>query len=113
MTGFVSRADRGSVRYLMKFSKKLFGRKDIEDALIKLNRLTQEEVNMAIAETRKLAHQINIRVNQIIDGTSCTLATHEYHLEPTNVQTNGKRKLVRRKRGVSSPLVPLLFVAQT
>ena len=84
MTGFVSRADRGSVRYLKKFSKKLFGRKGIEDALIKLDRLTQEEVHMAIAETRKLAHQINIGVNQIIDGTFSTLATHEYHLEPTN-----------------------------
>ena len=84
MTGFVSRADRGSVRCLKKFFKILFGRKGVEDALIKLNRLTQEEVNMAIAETRKLAHQINIGVNRIIDGTFSTLATHEYHFEPTN-----------------------------
>ena len=69
----------------MKFFKILFGRKGVEDALIKLDRLTQEEVNMATAETRKLAHQINIGVNRIIDGTFSTLlATHEYHLEPTN-----------------------------
>ena len=84
MTGFVSRADRCSERYLVKFFKKLIGRKGIEDALSELDRLTREEVNMAIAEIRKDTDQIKNGVKQIIDGTFSSLVTHEYHLKPTN-----------------------------
>ena len=84
LTGFVSRADKSSERYLKNFFKKLIGRKGIEDALSELDRLTREEVNMAIAEIRKLAHHINSGVNQLIDGTFSTLASHKYHLKPTN-----------------------------
>ena len=40
-------ADRSSERRLKKFFKKLIGKKGIEDALNKLDWLTQEEVNMA------------------------------------------------------------------
>jgi hypothetical protein len=39
-------ADRDSVRYLEKSFKKLTGRKDIEDALSRLERLTQEAVKI-------------------------------------------------------------------
>jgi hypothetical protein len=51
-------ADRDSERHLKKFFKKLIGRKGIEDALSKLDRLTQEEVNMATVQILKLAHHI-------------------------------------------------------
>ena len=68
----------------MKFFKKLIGRKGIEDALSELDRLTREEVNMAIAEIRKDTDQIKNGVKQIIDGTFSSLVTHEYHLKPTN-----------------------------
>ena len=84
MTDFVSCADRCSETYLKKFFKKLIGRKCIEDALSELDRLTREEVNMAIVEIRRLTHQINSGVYRLIDGTFSTLATHEYHLKPTN-----------------------------
>lgn len=36
--------------------KKLVGRNDIEDALMRLDKLTQDEVRMAIAENWKVAH---------------------------------------------------------
>jgi hypothetical protein len=63
-------ADRDSERHLKKFFKKLIGRKGIEDALRKLDRLTQEEVNMAAVQILKVAHHIDGGVNQLIAGMS-------------------------------------------
>jgi hypothetical protein len=90
-------ADRDSERHLKKFFKKLIGRKGIEDALSKLDRLSQEEVNMAAVQILKLAHLIKggveavgvevkgvgDKVNQLIEGTFSTLLLR-YHLKPTN-----------------------------
>ena len=47
-------ADRNSEKYL----KKLIGRRDIEDALGRLDRLTQEEARMATAQVLKVAHRV-------------------------------------------------------
>jgi hypothetical protein len=119
-------ADRHSERHLKKFFKKLIGRKGIEDALSKLDRLTQEEVNMATVQILKISHDIkggvaavgvevkgvSDRVNRLIEGRFSTLTTHERHLKPTYDQMKKKRKLVRRKRSVRSSLA-LPFVAQT
>ncbi|KAH8984851.1 hypothetical protein EDB92DRAFT_1802895, partial [Lactarius akahatsu] len=44
---------RGSAK---KFLKKLAGRTDLEDAIKKLDRLTQEEARMALAEVLKITH---------------------------------------------------------
>ncbi|KAH9070650.1 hypothetical protein EDB83DRAFT_2550827, partial [Lactarius deliciosus] len=41
-----------------KYLKKLIGRKDVEDALSRLDRLTQQEVQMAIVEVLKVAHHV-------------------------------------------------------
>ncbi|KAH8992249.1 hypothetical protein EDB86DRAFT_3244403, partial [Lactarius hatsudake] len=41
-----------------KFIKKLVGRKDIEDALTRLDKLTQEEVRMAAAQILRLTHSV-------------------------------------------------------
>jgi hypothetical protein len=90
-------ADRHPERHLKKFFKKLIGRKGIEDALSKLDRLTQEEVNMATVQILKISHDIKggvvavgvevkgvgDRVNRLIEGTFCTLTAHECHLKPT------------------------------
>ena len=48
-----------------KFLKKLAGRKDIEDALKRLDRLTQEEALMAAAQILNLAHTINNKVTDV------------------------------------------------
>ncbi len=50
-----------------KFLKKLVGRKDIEDALKRLDRLTQEEVRMAATQILKLTHSVEDKVNAVDD----------------------------------------------
>ena len=57
-------ADRKTEKYL----KKLFGRADIEDALGRLDKLTQEEARMAIMEVRKVAHNVEDRVKTVGDN---------------------------------------------
>ena len=80
-------ADRDSERHLKKFFKKLIGKKGIEDALRKLDRLTQEEVNMATVQILTVSQHIKggveavgvevkgvgDNVNQLIEGTFTTL----------------------------------------
>jgi hypothetical protein len=48
-----------------KFFKKLVGRKDVEDALQRLDKLTQEEARMAAAETLTIAHVIDDNVKGV------------------------------------------------
>ncbi|KAI9433551.1 hypothetical protein H4582DRAFT_987135, partial [Lactarius indigo] len=48
-----------------KFLKKLVGRRDIEDALEKLDRLTQEEARMATAEVLRLTHGVDDKVTGV------------------------------------------------
>jgi hypothetical protein len=50
-----------------KFFKKLIGRRDIEDALSRLDKLTQEEARMATAQVLKLAHDIEYSVETVGD----------------------------------------------
>ncbi len=51
-----------------KYLKKLAGRKDIEDALQRLDKLTHEEALMAAAETLKMTRGIDDRVGSVIEG---------------------------------------------
>jgi hypothetical protein len=58
-----------------KYGKKLIGMTDIEDALKRLDKLTQEEARMAIAENLRVTHAVNERVAsvdnkvaEVIDG---------------------------------------------
>ena len=50
-----------------KYLKKLIGRKDIEDALSRLDRLTQEEARMATVQVLKLAHCIRCGMETVGD----------------------------------------------
>jgi hypothetical protein len=50
-----------------KYLKKLAGRRDIEDALSRLDRLTQEEVRMAAAQGLKATHDVDDHVQQVGD----------------------------------------------
>ena len=94
-------ADRDSERHLKKFFKKLIGKKGIEDALSKLDRLTQEEVNMATVQILKVSHYIKggveavgVEVKQLIEGTFGALASHKYH-PLTNKRPDGKELKAR------------------
>ncbi len=44
------------------------GKTDIEDAPIRLDKLTQEEVRMAIAQLLKITHGVDDKVTRIDDG---------------------------------------------
>jgi hypothetical protein len=47
--------------------KKLIGRTEIEDALKRLDKLTQEEARMAAAQNLKVTHTVDKRVEGVAD----------------------------------------------
>ena len=70
---------RGSEFYLLltfleadigseKFLKRVMGRTDLEDGLKKLEKLTNEEITMAIAQNLKLTHNIDTQVTRVGEG---------------------------------------------
>jgi hypothetical protein len=83
-----------------KFLKKLIGKKEMEDALKRLDKLTEDEARMAAAEILKLAHII-------MNGMSSELATGTQILNahalcrwkrnkasgPTTGQQHGRREM--------------------
>ena len=48
-----------------KFFKRLAGRKDIEDALMRLDKLTKEEARMAAAQILILTHAVDNKVTGV------------------------------------------------
>jgi archaellum component FlaC len=50
-----------------KYLKKLIGRTEIEDALKRLDKLTQEEARMATAQVLKVTHTVDDRVREVTD----------------------------------------------
>jgi hypothetical protein len=50
-----------------KIAKKLIGRTEIEDALKRLDKLTQDEVRMATAQNLKVTHTVDKGVKEIMD----------------------------------------------
>ena len=50
-----------------KYGKRLIGKSDMEDALKKLDRLTQEEAQMTIAENLRATHAVDKRVLSVDD----------------------------------------------
>ncbi|KAF8498248.1 hypothetical protein F5888DRAFT_234093 [Russula emetica] len=55
-------------KYLKKLMKKLIGNNDIEDALKRLDRLTQEESRMASAQLLEITNAIDSEVREIADN---------------------------------------------
>jgi hypothetical protein len=53
-----------------KYGKRLIGRNDMEDALQRLDKLTQEEARMAVAENLKATHTVDERLR----GVASTVA---------------------------------------
>jgi hypothetical protein len=50
-----------------KIAKKLIGRTEIEDALKRLDKLTQDEVRMATAQNLKVTHTVDKGVKEVMD----------------------------------------------
>ena len=63
-----SLADYGSEKFL----KKLMGRTDVEDALLRLDMLTKEESLMLMARNLEVTHQINGVVHDVDDNVKVT-----------------------------------------
>ena len=57
--------------YAERYFKKLFGRKDVEDALQRLDKLTQEEARMAATESLAITHGIDGRLVVVDDRVMC------------------------------------------
>jgi archaellum component FlaC len=64
MSSFVTICERSDLR-AEKYLKKLIGRKDIEDALHRLDQLTQEEARMAAIEALKITRGIDHKVEGV------------------------------------------------
>jgi hypothetical protein len=50
-----------------KYGKRLIGRTDMEDALKRLDKLTNEEARMAIAENLRATHAVDERVRGVTE----------------------------------------------
>lgn len=51
--------------YSAQYSRKLVGNTEIEDALNRLDKLTQEEARMASAELVKITHPVDERIQNV------------------------------------------------
>ena len=77
-----------------KYGKRLIGKTDMEDALTRLDKLTQEEARMAIAENLRATHAVDEkvrgvtervlavddRVDQVIRSSSSCLISIDYRV---------------------------------
>jgi hypothetical protein len=58
---------------LEKFAKKLLGESEIEAVLQRLDRLTQEEGRMTVAQTLEVVHGLVNNVKIVMNGMQCFL----------------------------------------
>ena len=67
-----------------KFVKKLFGEKDTEAVLERLNRLTQDEAKLTAAQTLEVVHGLVQDMRVVTDGEqiyqACQMLGVEYRL---------------------------------
>ena len=71
--------------YLGKYVKRLIGRTDIEDALGRLDRLTQDEVRMAAAQGLKATHEVDDKVQ----GVSTKVQGVDIKVQGVGVEVQG------------------------
>ena len=55
----------------MKFAKKLLGETEIEAVLQRLDRLTQDEARIGVAETLRVVHSLVGNVKETMEGAQC------------------------------------------
>jgi len=64
-----------------KFVKKLFGEKDTEAVLQRLNRLTQDEAKLTAAQTLEVVHGLVQNMRVVTDGEQFYQACHSLGVE--------------------------------
>ena len=85
--------------FLETFFKKLFGKKEVEDALKKLDALTMEEARMAIVETLKVTNRVDIKVDKVDDKVDKLDETvNRWTTKSTRWTTKSKRWMTKLTR---------------
>src|SRR6266850_1979498 len=74
-------------RAVEKFAKKLLGDGEVEAVLQRLDRLTQDEARMTIAQTLGVVHGLMINMRVVIDGARFSLISAECLAERSVHQT--------------------------
>ena len=99
-------ADYGSEKLL----KKLIGRRDVEDALLRLDLLTKEESLMAVAKNLEVVHHVDGNVNEIkmlaedIDDKVQTIERVDQNVKAANERTQSFLSDFVQVPTLSSPL---------
>ncbi|KAH9073597.1 hypothetical protein EDB83DRAFT_84335 [Lactarius deliciosus] len=79
-----------------KYLKKLIGKKEMEDALRRLDKLTQEEVRMAAAEILRLTHIVDDKVTTVVnDGKEMKQVVQQLASSVDDMKWNESRKCLR------------------
>ncbi|KAH9173964.1 hypothetical protein EDB89DRAFT_645509 [Lactarius sanguifluus] len=76
-----------------KYLKKLIGRRDIEDALGRLDRLTQQEAQMAIVLVLKVAHNVGDKVDVAIEALVQQAANNSDDEKRSRIRTKHRKWL--------------------
>ncbi|KAH9031128.1 hypothetical protein EDB85DRAFT_1383471 [Lactarius pseudohatsudake] len=79
-----------------KYLKKLIGKKEMEDALKRLDKLTQEEARMAAAEILRLTHIVDDKVTTVVnDGKEMKQVVQQLASSVDDMKWNQSRKSLR------------------
>ena len=78
------------------YGKRLIGKTDMEDALKKLDQLTQEEARMIVAENLRATHAVDERVMgvtervaEVIHGVPIIFRRSRYAFDPEQLRRKG------------------------
>ncbi len=87
---------------LGKYLRRLVGKNDLEDALKRLDKLTQEEARMATAEVLKVMHSVDNNVEVVIDGAQREFLSSDM-LSLSSIRPDGKEaKAIMQRMEISA-----------
>jgi hypothetical protein len=89
-----------------KFLKKLLGRNDVEDALKRLDKLTQEEAKMVTAEVLKSTRNVDDNVKMLVDGIQNELFSHTCRPDGLYRQMTRRQEQFGNKKSVRNFFTP-------
>jgi archaellum component FlaC len=99
-----------------KFLKKLVGRKDIEDALQRLEKVTVDEARMAAAEALKAVHGAKNEVGGKVDGVQDTLKVVEERMRGVEGMLQGVGDISQgvdgRVKDIGNKVIPSALTVQ-
>jgi hypothetical protein len=88
-------------RTIEKFTKKLLGESDLEAVLQRLDRLTQDEARMTVAQTLGVVHGLLGNMRVVMEGTQCF---HDLllilHQEPIPLDGKASTDSIRQDLGM-------------